>query len=148
MCQNNIGYPLQPLCTKRASFLTTLASEGCGMTISNTSGVTALAARPALVQLTRQRVSVVIPALNEARNLEHVFAALRRLGNRALGMAVNWGDGFEIETLLNLRAAIAGLTIAEVPSFEHDRLHGTSDLKTFRDGQRVLRTIVTERSRG
>jgi hypothetical protein len=59
-----------------------------------------------------------------------------------------WGDGFEIETLLNLRAATAGLTIAEVPSFEHDRIHGTSNLNTFRDGQRVLRTIVTERWRG
>ncbi len=237
---------------------------------------------PTLDQVTQQRVSVVIPALNEARNLEHVFAALpaglhevivvdghstdgtpevarhllpsvqlvtqtrkgkgnalacgfaaatgdiivmidadgstdpaeipsfvaalvagadfakgsrfipgagssditrlRRLGNRALGMVVNamfgtsysdlcygynafwakhlpvfgliadspgqqsvWGDGFEIETVLNLRAATAGLTVAEVPSFEHDRVYGTSNLKTFRDGRRVLRTIVTER---
>jgi len=252
------------------------------MTITRPTGVTATAAMPALEQVTRQPVSVVIPALNEARNLEHVFAALpaglhevivvdghstdgtpeiarallpgarvitqtrkgkgnalacgfaaatgdilvmidadgstdpaeipsfvaalvagadfakgsrfipgagssditplRRLGNRALGMVVNamfgtrysdlcygynafwakhlpvfglipdspgqqavWGDGFEIETLLNLRAATAGLTIAEVPSFEHDRVYGTSNLKTFRDGGRVLRTIVTER---
>jgi glycosyltransferase involved in cell wall biosynthesis len=237
---------------------------------------------PTLEQVTQQRVSVVIPALNEARNLEHVFAALpaglhevivvdghstdgtpeiarqllpdvrvitqtrkgkgnalacgfaaatgdiivmidadgstdpaeipsfvaalaegadfakgsrfapgggssditrlRRLGNQALGMFVNamfgtsysdlcygynafwakhlpvfglipdspgqrpvWGDGFEIETVLNLRAATAGLNIAEVPSFERDRVYGTSNLKTFRDGGRVLRTIVTER---
>jgi hypothetical protein len=58
-----------------------------------------------------------------------------------------WGDGFEIETLLNLRAAAAGLAIAEVPSFEHARIHGQSNLKTFRDGARVLRTILTERRR-
>ena len=32
-----------------------------------------------------------------------------------------WGDGFEIETLINIRVAVAGLTIAEVPSFEHPR---------------------------
>jgi glycosyltransferase involved in cell wall biosynthesis len=255
------------------------------MTITRGAGAVAPVTTPALEQVTRQRVSVVIPTLNEARNLEHVFAALpaglhevivvdghsvdgtpeiarqllpgvrvitqtrkgkgnalacgfaavtgdivvmidadgstdpaeipafvtaltqgadfakgsrfapgggssditrlRRLGNRALGMVVNaifgtsysdlcygynafwakhlpvfgltpdspgqrpvWGDGFEIETLLNLRAATAGLTIAEVPSFEHDRIHGTSNLNTFRDGQRVLRTIVTERWRG
>lgn len=105
---------------------------------------------------------------------------LRRLGNRMLGMAVNamfhtrytdlcygymafwarhvpvfglaadrpggrtWGDGFEIETLLVLRAAIAGLAIAEVPSFEHPRIYGESNLNTFRDGRRVLRAILTE----
>jgi glycosyltransferase involved in cell wall biosynthesis len=255
------------------------------MTITRPAGVVAPVATPALEQVTRQRVSVVIPALNEARNLEHVFGALpaglhevivvdghstdgtpeiarqllpsarvitqtrkgkgnalacgfaavtgdiivmidadgsthpaeipafvaaltqgadfakgsrfapgggssditrlRRLGNRVLGMVVNaifgtsysdlcygynafwakhlpvfgltpdspgqrpvWGDGFEIETLLNLRAATAGLAITEVPSFEHDRLHGTSNLNTFRDGKRVLRTILTERWRG
>ena len=36
------------------------------------------------------------------------------------------------------------LTIAEVPSVERDRLHGESNLRTFRDGFRVLRTIVVE----
>ena len=55
-----------------------------------------------------------------------------------------WGDGFEIETVLNLRASTAGLAITEVPSFEHARIHGTSNLRTIRDGQRVLRTILTE----
>src|ERR1700722_3537479 len=264
--------------------MATAASEGCGMTITRPAGVTAPTVTPALERLTGQRVSVVIPALNEARNLEHVFAALpaglhevilvdghstdgtpeialqllpgvrlvtqtrkgkgnalacgfaaatgdiivmidadgstdpaeipsfvaaltegadfakgsrfapgagssditplRWLGNRALGMVVNamfgtrysdlcygynafwakhlpvfdlspdspgqrpvWGDGFEIETLLNLRAATAGLNIAEVPSFEHPRVYGTSNLNTFRDGRRVLRTILTERWR-
>jgi glycosyltransferase involved in cell wall biosynthesis len=107
---------------------------------------------------------------------------LRRLGNRMLGLIVNvmygtrysdlcygynafwarhvpsfglrhdakerlWGDGFEIETMLNLRAAAAGLAVTEVPSFEHARIHGTSNLNTFRDGRRVLRTIFTERRR-
>lgn len=57
-----------------------------------------------------------------------------------------WGDGFEIETLINIRAARAGLAIAEVPSFEHARIHGSSKLSTFADGLRVLRTILTERS--
>jgi len=55
-----------------------------------------------------------------------------------------WGDGFEIETLINCRIALAGLRITEVPSFERDRLHGTSNLDTFRDGIRVLRVIFSE----
>ena len=58
-----------------------------------------------------------------------------------------WGDGFEVETLINIRAAKAGLVIHEVPSFEHPRRHGESNLHTFRDGLRVLRTIVRERLR-
>ncbi|MFI5613730.1 glycosyltransferase family 2 protein [Amycolatopsis sp. NPDC051903] len=58
-----------------------------------------------------------------------------------------WGDGFEIETLINCRIALAGLTIAEVPSFERDRLFGTSNLDTFRDGIRVLCVILREYTR-
>jgi glycosyltransferase involved in cell wall biosynthesis len=59
-----------------------------------------------------------------------------------------WGDGFEIETLLNLRAARARLTIQEVSSFEHNRIHGVSNLNAFTDGIRVLRTIAREWPRG
>ncbi|WP_433791494.1 glycosyltransferase family 2 protein [Actinoplanes sp. CA-252034] len=55
-----------------------------------------------------------------------------------------WGDGFEIETLLNLRAARADLKITEVASFEHNRIHGVSNLNAFTDGMRVLRTIARE----
>jgi glycosyltransferase involved in cell wall biosynthesis len=54
-------------------------------------------------------------------------------------------DGFEVETLVNVRVAKAGLIIHEVPSFEHDRLSGASNLRAVRDGTRVLRTIVRER---
>jgi glycosyltransferase involved in cell wall biosynthesis len=55
-----------------------------------------------------------------------------------------WGDGFEIETLLNLRAARADLKITEVASFEHNRIHGVSNLNALTDGVRVLRTIARE----
>ncbi len=74
---------------------------------------------------------------------------LRSAGNRALGLWVNllfgtsytdlcygynafWRrclpqlhvtcDGFEVETVINVRAAKAGLRVAEVPSFEFDRI--------------------------
>jgi glycosyltransferase involved in cell wall biosynthesis len=56
-----------------------------------------------------------------------------------------WGDGFEVETLIHVRVAKAGLVVAEVPSFEHSRIHGVSNLNAFRDGRRVLQTILAER---
>lgn len=56
-----------------------------------------------------------------------------------------WGDGFEIETLIAIRVTVARLAVAEVPSFEHSRIHGASNLTAFSDGLRVLRTIFAER---
>jgi glycosyltransferase involved in cell wall biosynthesis len=98
---------------------------------------------------------------------------VRKLGNRALGALVNalyrtsytdlcygynafWAsclpymrvdcDGFEVETLINIRIAKAGLIVHEVPSYERSRIHGISNLSAVRDGGRVLRTIALERS--
>jgi glycosyltransferase involved in cell wall biosynthesis len=95
----------------------------------------------------------------------------RRLGNQVLNLAVNllyrttytdlcYGfnafhrrclerlvidcSGFEVETLINIRVAKLGYTVAEVPSFEADRLFGESNLNTVRDGWRVLKTIAGE----
>jgi len=58
-----------------------------------------------------------------------------------------WGDGFEVETLIHVRVANARLIVAEVPSFEHSRIHGVSNLNAFHDGRRVLRTILIGRRR-
>ena len=54
-------------------------------------------------------------------------------------------DGFEVETMMNVRVLAAGLQVAEVPSHEAARIHGISNLRTFRDGARVLRVIARER---
>jgi glycosyltransferase involved in cell wall biosynthesis len=54
-------------------------------------------------------------------------------------------DGFEIETVMNVRAAKAGLAIQEIPSYEYLRLHGMSNLKVVRDGMRIAKFIVRER---
>lgn len=58
-----------------------------------------------------------------------------------------WGDGFEIETLLNCRFFLRGHRIVEVPSVERSRIYGTSNLNAVTDGLRVLRTIIAERTR-
>jgi glycosyltransferase involved in cell wall biosynthesis len=53
-------------------------------------------------------------------------------------------DGFEIETEMNIRALKAGIKVVELPSFEALRVHGSSNLNTFRDGWRVLMQIFKE----
>jgi len=97
---------------------------------------------------------------------------LRRTGNRLLSVAVNllYGTkytdlcygfnafrvtcldsllvdcpGFEVETLINIRVAKLGLKVAEVPSFEGERINGNSNLHPVRDGLRVLKVIIRER---
>ena len=77
----------------------------------------------------------VVPCLN----LPPVDAS----GDRGAGAI--WGDGFEIETLLHLRGVQAGLHQVEVPSYEAPRRDGVSNLRTYRDGRRVLATILRER---
>lgn len=59
--------------------------------------------------------------------------------------AMLWGDGFEIETLLNCRVAAEGLAITEVPSVELPRIWGESNLHAVKDGLRVLKTMYAER---
>lgn len=54
------------------------------------------------------------------------------------------GDGFEIETMMNIRALKTDLKVAEVPSFEHARVYGEGRLRTIPDGWRVLNTIFKE----
>ena len=54
---------------------------------------------------------------------------------------------FEVETLINVRVAKAGLKVTEVPSVEQERIHGEIKLNPICDGVRVLRTIVRERVR-
>ena len=68
-----------------------------------------------------------------------------------------WGDGFEVETLINIRIAQAGLKVKEVASYEHSRIHGVSNLNARRDGLRPThhrgrallhhRRLVAQRSR-
>ncbi|MGB9112961.1 MAG: glycosyltransferase family 2 protein [Acidimicrobiales bacterium] len=72
------------------------------------------------------------------------FFALRRIFLEALDLR---STGFEIETEITVRAQIIGLRIAEVPSVELPRRNGESNLRTIRDGFRVLGTLLSERRR-
>ena len=104
----------------------------------------------------------------------HDITLLRRLGNFGLNNFVNmlfgtrfsdlcygynafWRyclssvkvdcDGFEVETLINIRMHQLGWKIVEVSSVEHLRIYGASNLDALRDGWRVLKTILRERGR-
>ena len=70
------------------------------------------------------------------------FCGFRRRGLDQLRLDA---DGFEIETQIAVRALRTEIEIGEVPTFELPRRHGESNLNTFRDGQRVLRTLLRER---
>lgn len=54
-------------------------------------------------------------------------------------------DGFEIETEINVRAAVANLKVVEVASFEHPRIAGEAHLRPLPDGWRVLKEIGKQR---
>jgi glycosyltransferase involved in cell wall biosynthesis len=100
------------------------------------------------------------------------LTAIRSLGNKALVNAVNllWevsmtdlcygyfalrrdryhtlgarSTGFEIECELIVNALNEGLLMAEVPSIELCRQHGVSNLSAWRDGRRVLWTLLSRR---
>ena len=70
------------------------------------------------------------------------FCSFRRECLKRLALTA---QGFEIETEIAVHAAKAQLRIAEVPSTERERRTGVSKLHAFRDGRRVLRTLVRER---
>lgn len=98
---------------------------------------------------------------------------IRRIGNRFFISLVNWlcstnytdlcygfaafrknaikklyphlkSTNFEIETEIFVKAKKLGLNIVEVPSIEFRRKQGKSNLCIFRDGIRILRTIIEE----
>jgi len=74
-------------------------------------------------------------------DLAYGFNALWTRHRDVLGMDC---DGFEIETLMHVRAARAGLAIEEVPSFESERSVGTTNLHAFRDGLRIAALLTRE----
>jgi len=57
-------------------------------------------------------------------------------------------DGFGIETEISIKAAKLGLKTLEVPSYEKKRRFGNSKLKTFSDGWIIMKTIISEVSKG
>jgi hypothetical protein len=53
-------------------------------------------------------------------------------------------QNFEIETEIFLKALDLDLVVKEVPSTEFKRKNGKSNLNSFRDGFKILKTIAEE----
>jgi len=53
-------------------------------------------------------------------------------------------DGFGIESEISIKAAKKKLKVLEIPSYEKQRKSGSGKLRTFRDGLRILNTIIKE----
>jgi glycosyltransferase involved in cell wall biosynthesis len=64
---------------------------------------------------------------------------------RCLPFIPETAEGFEIETMMHIAIARAGLQVVEVASFEGARRYGESHLRTFRDGFRILGVIFHDR---
>ncbi|HEV7806080.1 MAG TPA: glycosyltransferase family 2 protein [Solirubrobacteraceae bacterium] len=90
-------------------------------------------------------------ALGTAANLLHgtsvtdITYGFNAFWRHCLPYVVNDSSGFEGETIMYIRAARAGLRISEVACYEDRRIHGESNLRTFRDGWRILALIYNER---
>jgi glycosyltransferase involved in cell wall biosynthesis len=54
------------------------------------------------------------------------------------------GDGFEVDTLINIRAAQAGLTVREVASYGYQRIHEVSNLNAVNNGLGILLAVLSE----
>jgi hypothetical protein len=70
------------------------------------------------------------------------FVALNRKAIKALAPILE-SNNFEIETELFIKTKKLGLNVVEIPSVEYKRENGKSNLKTFRDGIKIFRTIIT-----
>ena len=81
----------------------------------------------------------------ELTDLCYGYCAFHR---RYLDVMALQATGFEIEAEMTVRAMQAGLRVTEVPSMEMPRRHGASNLRAFRDGIRVLRTVLRDHDRG
>jgi hypothetical protein len=85
-----------------------------------------------ITALRTPRVSVVVATYNVVIVVDgpaaHSFLSTDSL---------RWGDGCEIETVINTRIAQAGMVIREVKDVESQLLYGASNLHAVRDGLRV-----------
>jgi glycosyltransferase involved in cell wall biosynthesis len=70
------------------------------------------------------------------------FCAFRRSALDRLALV---SDGFEVETEMVVRALRTRIAVVEVPSFESPRRFGRSHLSAWRDGRRVLWTLLRQR---
>jgi glycosyltransferase involved in cell wall biosynthesis len=106
------------------------AADGASITLVRRSGIRVLTALVNLLFETRYS------------DLGHGYNAFRR---DCLAQLQIDDDRFEVETLIHVRVARAGLRVAEVPCAEHERPFDETGRRVHSDGLRALRTIIVLR---
>lgn len=91
-------------------------------------------------------ICILIQLLFGARYSDATYGYVGIRADRLDSLAID-SDGFEVETLIGIRACRARLKTSEVPCFESHRIHGVSNLSVFHDGLRILGVIIRERLR-
>jgi glycosyltransferase involved in cell wall biosynthesis len=77
-----------------------------------------------------------------------LLSGYRVFGPKSLRTVTLHATGFEIEAEIMCQAIARGLRVVDVPVDYHPRIAGTvSKLRAFRDGRRILATIVTQSAR-
>lgn len=77
------------------------------------------------------------------REFSDIFSGYRAFSRRFVKSFPALSTGFEIETELSAHASQLRLPVAEIPFAYKDRAEGSeSKLSTFRDGARILKTII------
>ncbi len=89
------------------------------------------------------RIFNVIYNLLFGREFSDIFSGYRAFSRRFVKSFPALSAGFEIETELAVHASQLRLPVAEIPFLYKDRPEGSeSKLSTFRDGLRILKTII------
>lgn len=81
--------------------------------------------------------------LTNYTDLCYGYMAFRKEALRKLSSYLK-SDKFEIETEICVKARILGLNVLEIPSFEHVRHYGISNLSTYKDGFKILKLLIRE----
>jgi glycosyltransferase involved in cell wall biosynthesis len=128
---------------------------------------------PGLVEALNSGADIVKGSRFLKAGYSYDISSLRRIGNKLMVSVVNFlwstkytdlcygfaafsrpaiekmvpllkSQNFEIETEIFLKALDLGLVVKEVPSTEFKRKNGKSNLNSFRDGLKILKTITEE----
>jgi glycosyltransferase involved in cell wall biosynthesis len=87
---------------------------------------------------------VVLANLLFGTQFSDITYGYRAAWRRCMGSLALEIDGWENESVGNIRAARAGLRVAEVPSFEYRRVSGVAKLQTFPAGWVILKGMAAE----
>jgi glycosyltransferase involved in cell wall biosynthesis len=118
-----------------------MASQNLAMVVGRRVHESATAYRPGHVFGNKLFTRVVAALFGS--NLTDILSGYRVFSRSFAKSFPVFSDGFEIETELTIHALTLGLPVAEVPTVYRERPPGsTSKLNTYRDGVRILWTVV------